>query len=86
MNQDKLKLFASTTFDLVKEQEQNLNLNLENAVLPTTGSVTGKVYNTTLLTGTVVPGATVKVFTDDGTPFMHTITKDDGTFTINDYH
>ena len=31
-----------------------------------------------------MPGATVKVFTDDGTPFMHTITKDDGTFTIND--
>ena len=31
MNQDKLKLFASTTFDLVKEQEQNLDIKLEQA-------------------------------------------------------
>lgn len=84
MNQDKLKLFASTSFDLTGEQEQNMDLNLETAVLPTTGSVTGTIYDTTLLTGTVVPGATVKVFNSDGTPFMHTISQADGTYTISD--
>ena len=84
MNQDKLKLFASTSFDLTGEQEQNMDLNLETAVLPTTGSVTGTVYDTTLLTGTVVPGATVKVFNSDGTPFMHTISQADGSYTISD--
>lgn len=84
MNQDKLKLFASTTFDLVEEQKQNLDIKLEQAETLNNGSVTGTVYDTTILTGNIVPGATVKVFTDDGTPFMHTITKDDGTFTIND--
>ena len=84
MNQDKLKLFASTSFDLTGEQEQNMDLNLETAALPTTGSVTGTVYDTTLLTGTVVPGATVKVFNSDGTPFMHTISQADGSYTISD--
>lgn len=84
MNQDKLKLFTSTSFDLTGEQEQNMDLNLETAALPTTGSVTGTVYDTTLLTGTVVPGATVKVFNSDGTPFMHTISQADGSYTISD--
>ena len=32
MNQDKLKLFASTSFDLTGEQEQNMDLNLEMVV------------------------------------------------------
>ena len=84
MNQDKLKLFASNSFELTGEQEQNMNLNLEAAILPTTGSVTGTVYDTTLLTGTVVPGATVKVFNSDGTPYMHTVSQAYGTYTISD--
>ena len=61
-----------------------MNLQLTTPTINTNGSVTGTVYNTTLLTGEVVPGATVKVFTKDGTQYAHTITGIDGKYTISD--
>lgn len=81
MNSDKLELSASESFEL-KNSEQDINLNLSNATTITTGSVKGKVYDTTLLTGNVVSGATVKVFKSDGTPYNHTVTNGDGSYTI----
>lgn len=84
MNDDTLKLNVSSTFTLVDNNEANINLNLAPPTVTTEGTVTGTVYDTTLLTGAVVPGATVKVFTTDGTPYAHTITDTNGQYTISD--
>lgn len=84
MNDDTLKLNVSSTFTLVDNNEANINLNLTPPTVATEGTVTGTVYDTTLLTGTVVPGATVKVFATDGTPYAHTITDINGQYTISD--
>lgn len=84
MNDDTLKLNVSSTFTLVDNNEANINLNLAPPTVTTEGTVTGTVYDTTLLTGAVVPGATVKVFTTDGTPYAHTITDINGQYTISD--
>ena len=84
MNNDTLKLNVSNTFTLANNNEANINLNLTPPTFTTQGSVNGTVYDTTLLTGTVVPGATVKVFTAEGTPYAHTITDTNGQYTISD--
>lgn len=84
MNNDTLKLNVSKSFTLANNNEVDMNLQLTTPTINTNGSVTGTVYNTTLLTGEVVPGATVKVFTKDGTPYAHTITGIDGKYTISD--
>ena len=84
MNNDILKLNVSNSFTLTNNNEADINLNLNPPSMSTTGSVNGVVYDTTLLTGNVVPGATVKVFTTDGTPFAHTITDENGNYTISD--
>lgn len=84
MNDDTLKLNVSSTFTLVDNNEANINLNLAPPTVTTESTVTGTVYDTTLLTGAVVPGATVKVFTTDGTPYAHTITDINGQYTISD--
>lgn len=84
MNNDTLKLNASTSFTLSNNNEADINLNLTTPTINNLGSVSGTIYDTTLLTGTVVPGATVKVFTSDGTPYAHTISGADGTYTISD--
>ncbi len=84
MNNDILKLNVSTNFTLANNNEADINLNLTPPSMSTTGSVNGIVYDTNVLTGNVVPGATVKVFNADGTPFAHTITADDGSYTISD--
>ena len=84
MNDDILKLNVSNSFTLTNNNEADINLNLNPPSMSTTGSVNGVVYDTTLLTGNVVPGATVKVFTTDGTPFAHTITDENGNYTISD--
>lgn len=84
MNNDTLKLNVSNSFTLANNNEENINLNLTTPSITTNGSVTGTVYDTTLLTGQVVPGATVKVFTADGTPYAHTITDTNGKYTISD--
>lgn len=84
MSDDTLKLNVSSTFTLVDNNEANINLNLAPPTVTTEGTVTGTVYDTTLLTGAVVPGATVKVFTTDGTPYAHTITDTNGQYTISD--
>lgn len=84
MNDDKLKLNVSKVFTLVDNNEANINLNLTPSIITKEGTVTGTVYDTTLLTGRVVPGATVKVFTTDGTPYAHTITDKNGQYTISD--
>ena len=84
MNNDILKLNVSNNFILANNNEADINLNLTPPSISTTGSVNGIVYDTSILTGNVVPGATVKVFKTDGTPFAHTITADDGSYTISD--
>ena len=84
MNNDILKLNVSNSFTLTNNNEADINLDLNPPSMSTTGSVNGVVYDTTLLTGNVVPGATVKVFTTDGTPFAHTITDENGNYTISD--
>lgn len=84
MNNDKFKLNASTSFTLSNNNEADINLNLTTPTITTTGSVSGTIYDTTLLTGKVVPGATVKVFTSDGKPYAHTISGADGKYTISD--
>lgn len=84
MNNDTLKLNVSNSFTLANNNEADINLNLTPPPINTNGSVTGTVYDTTLLTGKVVSGATVKVFTADGTPYAHTITDTNGAYTISD--
>lgn len=84
MNNDTLKLNASTSFTLSNNNEADINLNLTTPTITTTGSVSGTIYDTTLLTGKVVPGATVKVFTSDGKPYAHTVSGTDGKYTISD--
>lgn len=83
MNNDTLKLNASASFTLANNNEADINLNLTTPTISNLGSVSGTIYDTTLLTGNVVPGATVKVFTADGTPYAHTISGADGTYTIS---
>lgn len=83
MNNDVLKLNVSSNFSL-NNNEADININLTNPPVSTTGSVNGVVYDTTLLTSNVVSGATVKVFKTDGTPFAHTVTAEDGSYTISD--
>lgn len=80
MNNDKLKLNVSKSFTLVKENEVVVDLNLATPTINSLGSVSGTVYDTTLLTGEVVEGATVKVFLSDGTPYAHTVTGKDGSY------
>lgn len=84
MNNDTLKLNVSNSFTLANNNEADINLNLTTPSITINGSVTGTVYDTTLLTGNVVPEATVKVFTADGTPYAHTITDNNGKYTISD--
>lgn len=84
MNNDKFKLNVSKSFKLANNNEADINLNLTSPIINDKGSVSGTVYDTTLLTGKVVPGATVKVFTSDGTPYAHTVTDSDGKYTISD--
>lgn len=84
MNDDTLKLNVSKAFTLADNNEANIDLNLTPSIITQEGTVTGTVYDTTLLTGRVVPGATVKVFTTDGTPYAHTITDKNGQYTISD--
>lgn len=83
MNNDALELKVSNTFTLANNNEADINLNLSLPPISTTGSVSGTIYDTTLLTGQVVAGATVKVF-KDGTPYAHTVSATDGTYTISD--
>ncbi len=80
---DDLKLNVSTNFDLLNNNEKDVTLILEDATKKETGSVTGTVFDTSL-TGEVVVGATVKVFLEDGTPYMHTLTDNLGNYSIND--
>lgn len=84
MNNDILKLNVSQTFTLANNNEADINLNLSLPPIDTNGSVRGKIYDTTLLTGSVVAGATVKVFLADGTPYAHTVSSTDGTYVISD--
>lgn len=84
MNNDMLKLNVSSTFTLANNNEADINLNLTPPNITTTGSVSGTIYDTTILTGNVVPGATVKVFSSDGTPYAHTVSGIDGSYTISD--
>ena len=81
MEKDKLKLNVSNQFNL-NNNEENIDLNLSQGALITSGSVSGTVYDTTLLTGKVVNNATVKVFTAEGVPYAHTLTNDAGKYTI----
>lgn len=84
MNNDVLKLNVSQTFTLANNNEADINLNLSLPPIDTNGSVKGTIYDTTLLTGSVVAGATVKVFLADGTPYAHTVSSTDGTYAISD--
>lgn len=84
MSNDLLKLNASSNFNLENNNEANINLNLTTPTITSLGSVSGTIYDTTLLTGNVVPGATIKVFTADGTPYAHTVSGTDGKYTISD--
>lgn len=81
MEKDKLKLNVSSQF-VLKNNEENIDLKLTEGVNITGGSVSGIVYDTTLLTGEVVNDATVKVFTAEGVPYAHTLTSEDGKYTI----
>lgn len=57
---------------------------MSEATISKYGSVNGTVYDEVLLTGNKVSEATVKVFKEDGTPYMHTITDLNGNYTISE--
>lgn len=57
---------------------------MSEATISKYGSVNGTVYDEVLLTGNKVSEATVKVFKEDVTPYMHTITDLNGNYTISE--
>lgn len=81
---DNLRLNVSTNFNLVNNNEEDVTLVLSEATQTNTGSVNGTVFETSIETGTPISGATVKVFTESGVPYMHTVTDEKGNYSIND--
>lgn len=79
---DKYLLKASSTIT-VSEDEKEVSLELTENILQSGGTVTGTVYDTTILVGPKIAGATVKIFDTDGHPLMHTETGPNGQYTFS---
>lgn len=79
IKQDLSGLEYSADFNLQGIQEVDINLNLTPAP-PATATVTGTVTDGT----DPIPNATIKLFDSKGMPFQHTLSGDDGQYTLND--
>ena len=79
IKQDFLGLKYSEDFSITGLEEANVDLNLD-PVTQTGGTVYGTVTD-----GSVpIPDATVKLFDSKGMPYKHTITGEDGTYTLSE--
>lgn len=79
MDIDKYNLSYSAKSTLVGTNEVDVNLTLTNTVTNNNGNIKGHVYDSN---GKPIPGATVKIFDQSFTPFMHTVTQNDGSYQI----
>ena len=76
---DLLGLKYSEDFSIAGLEEANIDLNLDPAVQ--TGAT---VYGTVTDGSNPVPGATVKIFDSNGLPYKHTITDENGNYTLTE--
>ncbi len=67
----------------VSGDEKEVELELTENNLASNGTVTGTVYDTTILIGPKIAGATVKIFDTSGHPLMHTRTNTNGQYTFS---
>jgi len=74
---DRYILTQSGTTTITAREEANINLQLQQAPPSDEGNLSGAVRQPD---GTPISGATVKLFTADGTPFEHTNTNAAGRF------
>lgn len=79
IKQDFLGLKYSEDFSITGLEEANVDLNLNPAAQ--TG---GTVYGTVTDGSVPIPDATVKLFDSTGMPYKHTITGEDGTYTLSE--
>ena len=79
IKQDFLGLKYSEDFSITGLEEANVDLNLDPAAQ--TG---GTVYGTVTDGSVPIPDATVKLFDSTGMPYKHTITGEDGTYTLSE--
>ena len=66
----------------VSGDEKDVPLTLEQNSSGLSGTVSGKVYDTVVLIGDVIEGATVKLFDSSGDPYLHTETGVNGSYTF----
>ncbi len=79
MNIDKSKLSFSNKTSLTGIEEVDVNLVLNTAINDNLGEIKGTVKDEN---GNPIPNATVKIFEQDHTPFMHSITDENGEYRI----
>ncbi len=72
IKKDLLNLNYSAQFNIANYEEQNVDLVLEDASIPTS-TITGLVLD---VEGNPVANATIKIFDSEGNPFLHTVTDD----------
>lgn len=78
IKKDLLNLNYSAQFNIANYEEQNVDLVLEDASIPTS-TITGLVLD---VEGNPVANATIKIFDSEGNPFLHTVTDDKGAYSF----
>lgn len=76
--QDRFNLQYSSSFDIQGLQEADVNLNLTPS-----GGTQASVYGVVTDGQAPVPNATVKLFDSNGVPFRHTMTDDNGNYSMD---
>lgn len=79
LQSDNYLLKYSDSIKVANQEEVVTNLDLNQVVVDNTGGVTGVVVDNT---GNVLANATVKLFDLNFNPIKHTVTNEDGTYTI----
>lgn len=79
IKQDLYDLNYSEHFEIIGSQEADINLDLETTQIGTC-AITGTVFDEN---NQVVPDCTIKLFDNDGKPFMHTVTNALGNYSFN---
>lgn len=78
---DRNNLKYSENYNISGIQEVDVVLKLDKTTVTTNGYVTGTVTD---YDGKPIPNATVKIFDQNYTPFMHTVTNSVGKYVLND--
>lgn len=80
---DKYKLQASSVVTVAGD-EKDVSLELQQSAAGLLGTISGVVYDTTILLGPRLAGATVKLFSTQGEPLLHTQTNANGQYVFSD--